>query len=109
MKKEEIEAVYCFQRYENYINEKEIITCSSSILFSLSKKEFIEYFKEVILLICQENNNIQFLNIDNLSFNSIIINNLINEINPFAQSINAYFFYNYAYNMFSNNKVFIFI
>jgi len=109
MKKEEIEAVYCFQRYENFIHEKEIITCNSSILFSLSKEEFIEYFKKIMLLICKENNNIEFLNIENLSFNSILINHLLTLHKPFTQSINAYFFYNYAYNIFINEKVFIFI
>jgi GNAT superfamily N-acetyltransferase len=109
MEKEEIEAVYCFQRYENYINDKEIITCSSSILFDLTEEEFVEYFKKILLLICQENNNIQFLNIDNLSFNSILTNKLLLLYKPFIQSINAYFFYNYAYQIFINKKVFIFI
>ena len=109
MEKEEIEAVYCFQRYENYIYKKEVITCNSSILFSLSKEEFVEYFKKILLLICQENNNIQFLNIENLSFNSILTNNLLLLYTPFTQSINAYFFYNYAYQLFMNKKVFIFI
>ena len=109
MEKEEIAALYCFQKYENYINKKEIITCSSSILFTLTKKEFIEFFKKVLLLICQDNNNIQFLNIENLSSNVLIISDIQSSFTSFSQSINAYFFYNYAYQMFLNNRVFIFI
>lgn len=108
MEKENLEAVYCFQRYENYIENKEIITMNSSICFSLSNNEFIEYFKKTLYLLCQKH-SFTYLNIENLSDNDILINDLLklNEIH--SQSINAYFFYNYAHNTFSSKKVFVFI
>jgi len=109
MEKEEIEAVYCFQRYGNYIQNKEILTFSSSICYSLSKKEFIGYFENILLLICKKNKNIQYLNIENISFNSMISKHLLLSYECLAELFNAYFFYNYAYRLFTNDKVFIFI
>lgn len=109
MREEEILAVYCFQRYENFIQEKEIITCNCSILFSLSKNEFIEYFNNSLYLLCQKYPNIHYLNIENLSNNNLLINDLLISYKSFEESINAYFFYNYAYQSFMNNKTFIFI
>jgi hypothetical protein len=109
MREDEILSAYFYQRYENFIDGKEIITCNSSILFSFSKEEFIEYFKKSLYLLCQKYSNIHYLNMENISHNYLLVNNLLLSSNPFEQSINAYFFYNYAYNAFLTKKTFIFI
>ena len=64
---------------------------------------------EISSNLCQKYSNIHYLNIENLSNNNLLINDLLISYKSFEESINAYFFYNYAYQSFMNNKTFIFI
>ena len=67
---------------------------------------FIQGFKISFWKIANEN-MFGFSAIENISNNSIIINNIIQKTSPLIISPTAYFFYNFAYPTFDFEKVFI--
>jgi len=106
-----IEAVYIFKKTCTFIEkEKEILSCIASINGSLlTIDEFIKGFKMSLWSIIEqkENNNFQYLIIEDLSDNNILIDNISKRTKPFVISPTAYFFYNFAYNPFKSNRCLI--
>jgi len=104
-----IEAVYIFRKTCTYIeNEKEIISCITSINGSvLTREEFIKGFKISLWSIIKEHNNFKYLTIEDISDNTCIINNICIRTHPMVISPMAYFFYNFAYSPFKSEKCLI--
>jgi hypothetical protein len=103
----EIKSVYFFRDTCTYINKKEkILSCFASIQGDISDELFINGFKTILSSIVKEN-IFYFLSIEDISDNNIIITNLKLKSHPIIVSPTAYFFYNFAYETFHSNKVFI--
>ena len=104
-----IVAVYIFRKTCTFIEkEKEIISCICSVNGSvLTNYEFIKGFKTALWSIIKEHNNFKYLTIEDISDNTCIINNICIKTQPIVVSPMAYFFYNFAYSPFKNNKCLI--
>jgi hypothetical protein len=104
-----IEAVYIFRKSCTFIEKgKEALSCIASIKgHNISVSEFIQGFKIATWTIIKTHRNYQFLIIEDISNNNSIINNISIKTYPTAVSPTAYFFYNFAYSPFKNNKCFI--
>ena len=111
MIEKEIVAVYFYRKLCTYISkEKEVLSCFASIKgdnIALTNEMFILGFKNSIYNIVKYNTNFNYLNIENISNNDLIINNLLIKTSSMSKFPTAYFFYNFAYQTFSSNKVLI--
>jgi hypothetical protein len=107
----EIEAIYIFKKTCTFIEkDKEIISLIASIYkenSELTKNEFIQGFKVALWSIIKENKNFGYLLIEDISDNTVIINNISLKTHPLIISPMAYFFYNFAYSPFKSEKCFI--
>jgi hypothetical protein len=102
----EIECCYFFRKTCIQIERGlEVLSCFASIC-DCEEELFIQGFKISFWKIANEN-MLGFSAIENISNNSIIINNIIQKTKPFIISPTAYFFYNFAYPTFDFEKVFI--
>lgn len=101
----EIISAYIFKKTCTYLDKnKEVLSCIGSINGSyLNNDDFIDGFKLSILSLLNENENIYFLSIENISDNQIL-NNYTNNL---FKSPTAYFFYNFAHSPFKSNKCLI--
>ena len=101
----EIISAYIFKKTCTYLDKnKEVLSCIGSINGSyLNNDDFIDGFKLSILSLLNENENIYFLSIENISDNQI----LNNYTNYLFKSPTAYFFYNFAHSPFKSNKCLI--
>jgi len=103
----EIKAVYFFRDTCTFIQKKQrILSCFASIQGDISDELFIHGFKLGVSSIVKKN-IFYFLSIEDISDNNIIIHNLKLKSKPVVDSPTAYFFYNFAYETFPSNKVFI--
>jgi hypothetical protein len=104
-----IVAVYIFRKTCTFIEkDKEIISCICSINGSvLTNDEFIKGFKMSLWSIIKEHNNFKYLTIEDISDNTVIINNICIKTHPIVVSPMAYFFYNFAYSPFKPEKCLI--
>lgn len=104
-----IEASYIFRKTCTFIEkEKEIISCIASIKgTTLSESEFIQGFKVALWTIIKEQNNFKYLTVEDISDNTVIINNISIRTHPMVVSPSAYFFYNFAYSPFKPEKCLI--
>ena len=82
------------------------MSCFASINNCSDNSVFIQGFKISFWKIAYEK-YFGFSAIENISHNDIIINNIMIKTKPLIVSPTAYFFYNFAYNTFKSNKVFI--
>jgi len=85
----------------------EVLSCFAS----LNKTEddiFIQGFKNCFWDTC-EKHSFRFASIENISHNSILIENLKKKTTPSIESPTAYFFYNFAYPTMDSRRVFVFI
>jgi hypothetical protein len=105
----EIVAFYIFKRSCIFINkEKQILTCIASMNGSkLTNNDFIEGFFVSLWSIKDEECNFQYLQIENISNNNIIINNISNSNSSILEIPISYYFYNFAYESFKSEKVLI--
>ena len=109
----EILAAYFFRKVCTSISiKKEVLSCFASIQGEnkiLSNEMFILGFKNSLYSIVKNDNvsKFNYLNIENISNNNLIINNLLIKTSPMCKFPTAYFFYNFAYQTFSSNKVLI--
>jgi hypothetical protein len=104
-----IEASYIFRKTCTFIEkEKEIISCIASIKgTTLSESEFIQGFKVALWSIIKEHQNFKYLTVEDISDNTVIINNISIRTHPMVVSPSAYFFYNFAYSPFKPEKCLI--
>lgn len=100
----EIISAYVLKKTCTYLDKnKEVLSCIGSINGEyLNKDEFIEMFNLSIVSLLKENENINFLSIENISDNYIL-----NNSNYLFKSPTAYFFYNFAHSPFKSNKCLI--
>jgi hypothetical protein len=102
-----IKSAYIYKKTCLYIeNDKEILSCIGSIN-GLTNEEFIQGFKIATWTILQKYNNFKYCCIENISDNHLIIDNIKLKTTPIMVSQCAYYFYNFAYSPFKNNKVLI--
>lgn len=103
----DIIACYIFKKSCTYLEKnKQVISCIGSVKTKeLTNDEFIDGFKICLYSIISKelNENYNYLSIENISDNNIIINNF----HELFFSPTAYFFYNFAYSPFKSNKCFI--
>jgi ribosomal protein S18 acetylase RimI-like enzyme len=83
----------------------EVLTCFAS-LSNTNDTIFVKGFKIIFWKIAAEN-MFGFAAIENISYNHIIIDDILLKTRPLIISPTAYFFYNFAYPTFHSNKVFI--
>ena len=104
-----IEAVYIFRKSCTFIEKgKEALTCIASIKGdNISMSEFIQGFKIATWSIIKTHINFKYLVIEDISNNIFIINNISIKTYPTVVSPTAYFFYNFAYSPFKNEKCLI--
>ena len=102
----EIVAAYIFKKTCTYLDKnKEVLSCIGSINGSyLNKTEFADIFNLALVSLINDNENIYFLSIENLSDNQIL-NNCASDY--LLKSPTAYFFYNFAHSPFKSNKCLI--
>jgi hypothetical protein len=106
----EIEAVYVFKKTCTNIEKgKEAISCIASMNGNaLKSKDFIQGFKVALWTVLEkQKHHFKFLIIEDNSDSGQIINNLKKKTYPIATSPTAYFFYNFVYSPFKNERVFI--
>ena len=107
----EIETIYIFKKTCTFIEkDKEIISLIASIYkenSELTRNEFIQGFKVALWSIIKENKNFGYLLVEDISDNTVIINNISVKTHPLIISPMAYFFYNFAYSPFKSEKCFI--
>jgi hypothetical protein len=105
-----IEAVYIFRKSCADIEKgKEALICIASMNGdALSTKEFVQGFKVSLWkLLEKEKQHYKFLIVEDTSDNGYIIDNIRIRTYPYAISPTAYFFYNFVYSPFKNNRTFI--
>lgn len=105
-----IEAVYIFRKSCADIEKgKEALLCIASMNGdALSTKEFVQGFKVSLWkLLEKEKQHYKFLIVEDTSDNGHIIDNIKIRTHPYAVSPTAYFFYNFVYSPFKNNRTFI--
>jgi hypothetical protein len=104
-----IEATYIFRRLCLYIEaNSEVISCIASINgTTLKPSEFIQGFKVALWSIIKEHQNFKYLTVEDISDNTVIINNISIRTHPMVVSPSAYFFYNFAYSPFKPEKCLI--
>ena len=106
----EIEAAYVFKKTcTNIEKDKEAISCIASMNGkTLKPKDFIQGFKVALWTVLEkQKHHFKFLIIEDNSDSGQIINNLKKKTYPIATSPTAYFFYNFVYSPFKNERVFI--
>ena len=105
-----IEAVYIFRKScADIEKDKEALLCIASMNGNtLSNKEFVQGFKVSLWkLLEKEKHHYKFLVVEDTSDNGYIIDNIKIRTYPCAISPTAYFFYNFVYSPFKNNRTFI--
>jgi hypothetical protein len=105
----EIETFYIFKKSCYYIDkEKEIISCICSMNGNkLTNNEFIDGFKVSLWSIIEEYKDFQYLSIENISNNNIIINNICIKSTPYIIMPMKYFFYNFVYELTKSEKILV--
>ena len=98
--------IYVFQNNFLSINDNKIIPCISSLNNCLDQKIFIDGFYKCINTLI-EKHNFTYLYIDNLSYNNLLINHISNKIKFVETNTYYYILYNYIYETYNSNKVFI--
>lgn len=103
----EIIAAYIFRKTCTYLDKnKEVLSCVGSINGEyLDNDEFINGFNLSVFSILNENKDMYFISIENISDNQTINN--YNNKNYSLKSPTAYFFYNFAHSPFKANKCLI--
>jgi hypothetical protein len=102
----EINSVYFFRKSCIQVNkENEALTCFASINAAPSLEIFIQGYKNALYKIIDKNKGFKSCVIEDISHNDIILQNILQKSKPFAVLSTAYYFYNFAYQKFSANKV----
>ena len=104
---EQIISAYFFRKTCTFIDtDLEVLTCFASINQCDEKDIFIHGFKLSFWKIA-EKHHFGYAEVENISHNHTIIENLVLKTKPQIISPTAYFFYNFAYPTFHAEKVFI--
>ena len=74
---------------------------------TLLESEFIKGFKSALWPIIKDHTNFKYLTVEDISDNTVIINNLSIRTHPLVVSPSAYFFYNFAYSPFKPERCLI--
>lgn len=105
----QMEAVYFFRKTCTFIEKKaEVLTCFASIVSGeCDKNIFVHAFKVALWKIKEKNPGFQYLAVEKISHNDILVDNLKKKTIPCIEMPCAYFFYNFAYPTFNPQKVLI--
>jgi hypothetical protein len=105
----EILGAYLFRKTCTYITDKkEIVSCFASIKSpTISNDNFILGFKNCLWSIIKEHHNFGYITIEDISDNSLLIQDKNKKNHPLVVSPMAYFFYNFAYSPFESKKCLI--
>jgi len=107
---QEIVAVYFFRRVCTSISKgKNVISCFASIKddSKITNESFVHGFKVALSSIVKTNPDFHYLCVENISDNYFILNALLLKTKPYIVTPTAYFFYNFAYQTFPSNTVFM--
>ena len=97
---------YCFENNYLTFNNSNIINCISSICNCIRNDIFIKGFFDSLNILIQEY-NFTYLYIDDLSHNYLLIKNISNKVQYIEKNNYNYYLYNYIYDTYKNNKVFL--
>ena len=105
----DIVAVYIFRKTCIYIEKDKEVLCLIASVSSdkLTKQEFHNGFYAALLSIIKDKPHFGYLNVEDVSDNTSIINDICINVYPLVVSPMAYFFYNFAYSPFKSEKCFI--
>jgi hypothetical protein len=105
---DQIHSCYFFRKTCVIYNGLESLSCFASInnTQNTQKELFIHGFKISFWKIA-EKNHFGYCIIENISHNTIIVDNLLLKTNADIKSSTAYFFYNFAYSTFSHKNTLI--
>ena len=90
----EIVAVYFFRNSCTTVNNDKIVDCIGSICNEKNKNIFILGFHHCLFYL--RKSGFGFVNIENISNNDFIIENILTKYTPSSVSNTAYYFYNFA-------------
>lgn len=101
-------AAYFFRKVCTSISSgKEVLSCFASIYSDFDENTFIHAFKLTVSFIVKEQKVFHYLTIEDCNDNTILVQNILVKSKPYLISPTGYFFYNFAYQTFPANKVFI--
>jgi hypothetical protein len=110
LKEHEIKAIYFFKNTCVFVKkERMVLNCYASISNCKNPELFVHGFKVAIFKIKQINPQFQYLSIEDIAHNNILINNLKKKTAIYLESPSAYFLYNYVHSSVNNNKTLILI
>ena len=97
-------AAYFFKTSNKNFNSKSILECIGSVSMCQDKGNFIYAFVNVLRDL-NKKNVYQSLQIDNISFNNLIIKNILLRYRPYTITKLYYFLYNFIHKTFLPNEV----
>lgn len=104
----DIQAAYFFRNACTVYNNRANSTCLFASIKGRVKPElFMQCFKISLMNLLANRGDFDYLSIENVSNNNIIVDNLKQKSKEMIKSKGAYFFYNFAYFTFHPNKVII--
>ena len=107
LKGADILCAYFFRKTCTFVKkDEEVLSCFASLNGGVEEKIFIHAFKIAFCMIKEKNKGYEYLLVEKISHNNVIVDNLVIKTNPII-SKTAYFFYNFAYHTFLSNKTFI--
>ena len=110
LKEHEIKAIYFFKNTCVFVKkERTVLNCYASINNCKNPELFVHGFKVAIFKIKQLNPQFQYLSIEDIAHNNILINNLKKKTPTYLESPSAYFLYNYVHSPVNNNKTLVLI
>ncbi len=110
MSDNEIECVYIYRKTCTLIKKNnELLSLIASINKNYKSDDglFMGGFARSLTEIISKNKEYTYLSVEDISHNNIILSELFSNASSLVSTPMAYFFYNFAYNPFPSNKVFI--
>lgn len=95
--------IYLFKNAKTFYKEQSSIECVGSY-YTLSENYFIDGFLKIIKMLSK---NFKLLLVENISYNKIIVNEILRNKKILWKINMGYYFYNFVTHKVNNNKIFI--
>lgn len=105
LNEENILACYILKSINTSVEDNKLVSCVGSVMdSSLPHNQFVAGFQNIMIGLASK---YDYVDIESISHNQIIIDELTNDITPINTCPMAYFFYNYVYNTLLSKRVLI--